>query len=168
MFKKLTMILILPIVFVGCNNNNDIEETTTICEIDSMQNVDMQIDGNRTVTLEATGDRVVRMEEINRMDIERFSGFFDMDKEEFLRWWDEDEEFVREIFMDATEILISGVTVEILDVTDEYFITRVDRNFDEMSLAELEHFTGQPVDFVSLNETIEGAEIYEEGVCIQQ
>ena len=171
MLKKLAIPLILLIVLVGCNNNNesgDTERTVTICEINSMANTTTQIDGNRTVTLEAVGDHVISMDEINRMDVERFSELLDMDKEDFIRLWEENAEFVREVFMDTTEIAINGITTEILDITDEYFIMRVVSNFNEMSLEELEHFTGQPISFVSLSETIEGMETIEDGTCIQQ
>jgi len=172
MLNKLAVLLILLFVLVGCSNNDDKEVTITICEIDSVpidnnQNLDIQIDGNGTTILEAVGDHVVRMEEINRMDVEGFSEILGMSKAEFLRWWEEDEEFVREVFKDTIEVSISGMTTEI-DITDEYFIIKTIKIFDEMSLAELEYFTGQPVSFVSLSEAIETIEIYLEGICMQQ
>ena len=173
MLKKLVVSIMLLLVLVSCNSNNDKEETTTICEIDSMQiysmqNADIQIDGNRTIILTAIGDHIVVMDEINRLDIEGYSELLGMEKEEFLRWWEEDEKFVREVFDDTTEMSLSGITAEILDVTNEYFIMRIIHKFNEMSLEELELFTGQSVSFVSLNETIEGIEYYEEGICVQQ
>ena len=171
MFKKLVITLILLVVLIGCNN--DSEETTTICEIDrihidNMQSsIDVQIDGNSTVILEAVGDRIVRLEETFRKDVEMFSELLNMGKEEFLRWWEEDEEFVREVFQDTIEISVNEVTPEI-DVTNEYFIIGTVIYFDEMSLIDLENYTGETVSYVSLNRKIENIEENLEGVCVKQ
>jgi len=166
MFVKLATLFISLLVIIGCNSGQ--EETITICEIGGMQNIDIKMEGNRTVTLEAIGDQVVRMDETNRMDIEIFSDLLNMDKEDFIELWEDDPEFVREIFMDSTEILTDGTTTEILDITDEFLIMRVVRSIDEMRLEDLELLTGQPVSFISLDEMVEGIENYEEGVCVQQ
>ena len=171
MLKKIVISLILLFVLIGCSNNNesdDTERTVTICEINSMANTPTQIDGNRTVTLEAVGDHVISMDEINRLDVERFSGLLGMSKGELLELWEEDTEFVREIILSSVEVSSDGVTSEIVDVTDAYFILRIVRNFDEMSLAELEHLVGRRVDFISLDEMLELIETLEGGTCIQQ
>ena len=168
MFKRLAMLLILLIVLIGCNNNNYIEETTMICEINNIQSVGIQVAGNRTVILEAVGDHVVRMDEINRIDVDMFSALLSMDKQELLGLWKEDAEFVREVIMSSTETSAEEATSELLDITDTYFIFRIVSNFAEAAPEVLEQVVGRPVNFISLSEKIENIETLDGGVCTQQ
>ena len=154
MIKKLAL-LILLLTLVGCSNR-DGEEIIMICEIDHLEII--AIDGNRTATLEAVGDRLGKIDEINRLYLDQIAIPLGMHPEELLEIWEENPELIEEAFLGSVELVGSGITSEIYNITDVYFMIRVVMNFDELSPDELEYLVGERVSFVSLNEAIENIE----------
>ena len=141
---KIIMVMALAVLFVvGCSRDR---ETTTILE-DS--HTGTGISGRMVHTLVATGDTIDTWETITHYDLEEYLEYYGYETTEDVREW----------FAGSgpDQSTVDGMYFELVDITDEYIITRIFFNYSEMSSEDLSMFIQGDVEanYVSLQATID-------------